>query len=82
MRIESSVTAVWWIPSEAIEGVTRHSAGKPSIRTLEPQEALVEQRASGHELYILLDGVMAVEVDGRVLAEIGPGAILGEGCVP
>ncbi len=55
-----------------------HGAGKPSIRTLEAQEALVEQGASGHELYLLLDGVMAVEVDGRVIAEIGPGAILGE----
>jgi len=29
-------------------------------------------------LFLLLDGVLAVEVDGEVLAEVGPGAILGE----
>jgi hypothetical protein len=55
-----------------------HGRTKASMRTLDAQEALVEQGASAHELYLLLDGVMAVEVDGRVIAEIGPGAILGE----
>ena len=35
----------------------------------------------GNELYLLLDGVLAVEVDGETVAEIGPGAILGERAV-
>jgi CRP-like cAMP-binding protein len=35
----------------------------------------------GDELYLLLDGVLAVEVDGEEIAEIGPGAILGERAV-
>jgi hypothetical protein len=47
-------------------------------RSLEPDETLVEQGAPGDELYLLLDGVLAVEVDGTEVAEIGPGAILGE----
>jgi hypothetical protein len=47
-------------------------------RTLEPDETLVEQRAPGDELYLLLDGVLVAEVDGEEVAEIGPGAILGE----
>ena len=47
-------------------------------RTLEVDETLVEQGESGGELYLLLDGVLVAEVDGEEVAEIGPGAILGE----
>jgi Cyclic nucleotide-binding domain len=47
-------------------------------RTLEPEETLVEQGAPGDELYLVLDGVLAVEIDGEEVAEIGPGAIVGE----
>ncbi len=47
-------------------------------RTLEPDETLVEQGAPGDELYLVLDGVLAVEIDGEAVAEIGPGAIVGE----
>jgi hypothetical protein len=50
----------------------------PKRRKLEPDETLVEQGEPGDELYLLLDGVLAVEVDGEEVAEIGPGAILGE----
>ncbi len=55
-------------------------AGKmiPERRTLEPDETLVEQGAPGGELYLVLDGVLAVEIDGEEVAEIGPGAIVGE----
>jgi mannose-6-phosphate isomerase-like protein (cupin superfamily) len=55
-------------------------AGKtiPERRTLEPDETLVEQGAHGNELYLVLDGVLAVEIDGEEVAEIGPGAIVGE----
>ena len=55
-------------------------AGKmiPERRTLEPDETLVEQGAPGDELYLVLDGVLAVVIDGDELAEIGPGAIVGE----
>ena len=31
-----------------------------------------------NELFLLLDGVLVVEVDGEELAELGPGAVLGE----
>jgi Cyclic nucleotide-binding domain len=39
---------------------------------------LVEQGDPGHELYLLFDGVLAVEIDGRTVAELGPGAVVGE----
>ena len=51
---------------------------KPKIRTIKEGQLLMEQGELGHELYLLLDGVLAVEVDGEVLSEVGPGAILGE----
>ena len=47
-------------------------------RMLEPGETLVEQGAPGDELYLVLDGVLVVEIDGEEIAEIGPGAIVGE----
>jgi hypothetical protein len=48
---------------------------------LEPDETLVEQGEPGDELYLLLDGVLTAEVDGEEVAEIGPGAVLGERAV-
>ncbi|MFP5369009.1 MAG: cyclic nucleotide-binding domain-containing protein [Actinomycetes bacterium] len=51
---------------------------KPRIRRLAAGERLVEQGQPGDELYLLLDGVLSVEVDGEPLVEVGPGAILGE----
>jgi hypothetical protein len=51
---------------------------KPKVRTLKTGEALVEQGEVGDELFLLLDGVLSVEVDAKALAEVGPGAILGE----
>ena len=55
-------------------------AGKliPERRTLDPGATLVEQGAPGDELYLVLDGVLVVAIDGEEVAEIGPGAIVGE----
>ena len=47
-------------------------------RRLGEGETLTEQGAEGNELYLLLDGVLAVEIDGEPMAEVGPGALLGE----
>ncbi len=47
-------------------------------RTLKPGEALVEQGDEGRELFLLLDGIVDVEVDGEEVAELGPGTLLGE----
>jgi hypothetical protein len=45
---------------------------------LDIDETLVEQGEPAKDLYLLLDGVLVVEVDGEEVAEIGPGAIVGE----
>jgi hypothetical protein len=41
-------------------------------------DVLVQQGDRSDDLYLLLDGVLGVEVDGDLVAEIGPGAVLGE----
>jgi hypothetical protein len=51
---------------------------KPKVRKIKEGKVLVEQGQIGHELYLLLDGVLAVDVDGEPVAELGPGAIVGE----
>ena len=54
---------------------------KPRLRTLEPGDILVSQGEPGSSLLLLLDGVLGIEVDGEKLAEVGPGALLGERAV-
>ncbi len=61
--------------------LSRHimSGAEPTVRTIKEGATLTEQGAPGNdEVYLLLDGVLTVEVDGEALADIGPGAILGE----
>jgi len=60
--------------STVIMGGTR----RPEHRSIRAGGTLVQQGSPGDELFVLLDGVLTVEVDGEVVAEIGPGAILGE----
>ncbi len=55
-----------------------HSGDKPEIRRIATGQRLTEQGEQSDELYVLLDGVLCVDVDGETLAEIGPGAVLGQ----
>ena len=47
----------------------------------EGQAARASRATSGNDLFLLLDGVLAVLIDGEPVAEVGPGAILGERAV-
>jgi CRP-like cAMP-binding protein len=51
---------------------------RPAFRTLRQGATLVQQGEPGRELFLLLEGVLAVEVDGKVVTEVGPGVVLGE----
>jgi hypothetical protein len=51
---------------------------KPRIRTLDAGETLVAQRDRSSEVYLILDGMFVVVVNGKEVAEIGPGAVVGE----
>ena len=65
---------------ELSSSIMRSGAASKPFR-LDVDDTLTEQGEEGNELYLLLDGVLAVEVDGTTVAEIGPGAILGERAV-
>jgi Cyclic nucleotide-binding domain len=47
-------------------------------RRLDVGETLVEQGEPGRDMFLLLDGLLEVEVDGRTMARVGAGAVLGE----
>jgi hypothetical protein len=51
---------------------------KPHFRRLKAGRTLVRQGEQGQELFLLFDGVLQVEVDGKAVTQVGPGAILGE----
>jgi hypothetical protein len=50
----------------------------PTFERLEAGQVLVRQGDPGNELFLLLDGLLSVEVDGTAVAEVAPGAVLGE----
>jgi len=62
------------------ESIMRGGA-KPDIRRIKQDKTLVEQGSASDDLFLLLNGVLVVEVDGEALAEVGPGAVLGERAV-
>ncbi len=51
---------------------------KPTISSLAEGETLLRQGDSGTDVFLILDGIFVVEVDGELVAEIGPGAVVGE----
>jgi len=51
---------------------------KPRFVRLRAGQCLVRQGDQGTDVFLLFDGVMQVIRDGQVIAEAGPGAILGE----
>lgn len=54
---------------------------EPRIKKLRKGKALTKQGEPGDEVFLLLDGVLSVNVDNEPLAELGQGAILGERAV-
>jgi hypothetical protein len=72
------VTAVETALERELAGHIMRGGGKSSIRKLKEGALLTEQGATGDDVFLLLNGVLNVEVDGEPIAEVGPGAILGE----
>lgn len=54
---------------------------KPKIRELRKGQVLVTQGEPGTTMFLVLDGFLTVEVDGRPVGDLGPGAVLGERAV-
>ena len=62
----------------SLSGAIMHGGAKPEIRTVAEGETLVRQGEAGTEVFLILDGLFVVEVDDEEVAEIGPGAVVGE----
>lgn len=54
---------------------------KLDVRTFDKGAVISEQGAPGNEVFLVMDGVLTVSVDGKQLAELGPGAVIGERAV-
>ena len=72
------VTAVETALERQLSTTIMRGSDKPEIRAVKAGKELVRQGDAGDELFLVLDGVLSVEHDGEPLAELGPGAVLGE----
>lgn len=72
------VTAVETAMERQLSGAIMHGDRPAEIRHLSAGDILVQQGQPGDDVFLLLDGVLAVDVDDEAVAEVGPGAILGE----
>lgn len=75
---EQSPWAGGRLEEELDETVLRTGGVKPQRRRLAAGEILVEQGEHGTDMFMLLDGVLQVEIDGETVAELGSGAVFGE----
>jgi Cyclic nucleotide-binding domain len=55
-----------------------HGGSAPQVRRIKAGATLTRQGDPGDEVFLVLDGVVSVDVDGTPLGEVGPGAVLGE----
>lgn len=72
------VTAVETALERQLSSQIMRGGAKPELRSIKKGQPLVSQGDTGDDLFLLLDGVLDVVVDGEPVAEVGPGAILGE----
>jgi hypothetical protein len=61
-----------------LDRVAIRSGARVLRRRLDRGETLVEQGASGTDMFLLLEGLLDVEIDGVPVARVGSGAVLGE----
>lgn len=61
-----------------LDAIALRSGANLTRRRLQRGETLVEQGEPGSDMFLLVDGVLDVEIDGEVVAQVGSGALLGE----
>jgi Cyclic nucleotide-binding domain len=72
------VTAVETALERSLSVQLMHGGAKPRISRFPVGAVIVSQGEPGTDVFLVLDGVIRVDVDGEPLAEYGPGAMLGE----
>lgn len=75
------VTAVETALERELSHVIMRGGAKPKVKKIRKGKTVFAQGDPGNDVFLLLDGVVAVDVDGEPLAEFGPGAVLGERAV-
>jgi CRP-like cAMP-binding protein len=50
---------------------------RPEVRKAKEGTVITRQGEPGCDVMLILDGMVTVDVDGEVVAELGPGAIIG-----
>jgi Cyclic nucleotide-binding domain len=55
-----------------------HAGAKPTLQLVEAGDFLVRQGEVETKVFLILNGILGVDVDGRQIAQVGPGAIVGE----
>jgi hypothetical protein len=75
------VTAVESALERELTEMLLRDTPRPAVRRLQAGEVLTRQGDPGDELYIIVDGVLVVSVDGADVGELGPGTVLGERAV-
>jgi hypothetical protein len=61
-----------------LSGLLMQGARKPKVRSLAAGSVLAAQGDPGDSLYLVLNGMLGVTVDGQEVGDVGPGAVLGE----
>jgi Cyclic nucleotide-binding domain len=72
------VTEVETALERELSTIVMRGGSKPEVRKVKEGKTLFQQGQEGDDLFLLLNGVLDVDVDGEVIAQLGPGAILGE----
>ena len=72
------VAAVESALERSLSSSIMRGGAKPTISTVAEGATLLRQGDPGTDVYLILDGIFVVEVDGEPVAEIGPGAVVGE----
>ncbi len=55
-----------------------HLARSAATQSVPPGTVIIEQGEAGTKIFLIEDGAVSVEVDGEVLATLGPGEVFGE----
>ena len=72
------IAAVESALERSLSSAIMSDASKPQIRTVAAGDNLVRQDEPGTDVFLILDGIFVVEVNDEAVAEIGPGAVVGE----
>jgi hypothetical protein len=72
------VTAVETALERELSTTIMRAGAKPRIEKVRKGKVIVKQGDPGRDVFLVLDGMVEIDVDGKPVAEFGPGAILGE----